>query len=251
VDFAVCSDNGMVEVLRNDMDLEAANMIRILEQAWPRSCSEIRWGLWGSAQWDDTGRMVFAVTSTTGHTQVFQYDGDSDFDQVWSNEAADSGALGIGWGDWNNDGYLDLAITNDSSQDRVFENRADDGERTLALAWTSDSDEVSLDATWLDLNSDGFFDLFVVVDGDDYWALNVAGEGDTRDLEEAGTNDVDSFFLAPADYDLDGDLDLVMTGGTENSWIYRNEGGTLETATMIGRSYVASHHVAWGDCGFE
>jgi len=78
------------------------------------------------------------------------------FSPGWS-APFESKAMDVAWGDWDNDGDLDFALSNYESPNRVFENVAG----TFALAWTAALAEKTNALAWGDWDGDGDLDLAV------------------------------------------------------------------------------------------
>ncbi len=67
-----------------------------------------------------------------------------------------SAVTSCAWGDYDNDGLLDLIVVNNGGANQLYHN---DGNGTFSQAWTGSTG--GLDATWLDYDHDGCLDLFV------------------------------------------------------------------------------------------
>ncbi|MDB6110778.1 MAG: hypothetical protein JWR69_2528 [Pedosphaera sp.] len=142
----------------------------------------------------------------------------------------------IAWGDYDNDGSLDLILRNS-----VYHNN---GGGVFVLA-TNISAPVEGSANWGDFDADGDLDLLVT------------GSNAARILRnQAGTNftDIVAGLVAPSsfgasawgDFDNDGDLDAVVAGSSATR-IYRNNGNGTFTDITAGLPAVGNGAVAWGD----
>jgi hypothetical protein len=143
--------------------------------------------------------------------------------------------------DYDNDGDLDIFIVNASQgtgtgQSRLYRN--DGG--TFTDATLGDLADHSCDysgcATWGDFDNDGFIDLFIAnfdLATSDYLYHNNGDGSFTRVTEGPIVENYDGTWGAAwADYDNDGDLDLITVGGWDvfnpltpvSPRLYRNEG---------------------------
>jgi len=128
---------------------------------------------------------------------------------------------GIAAGDINNDGYVDLYFTSNSSQDKLYLNQGDFTFKDITLAaGIADSDGFHTGVTMVDVTNDGNLDIYVSRGGwkDDnnkFANLLYINNGDLTFSERAaelGLADANrtiqaSFF----DYDKDNDLDVYIS----------------------------------------
>ncbi len=178
------------------------------------------------------------------------------------------------WGDYDDDGDLDLFVANELDQDnRLYRNElVETGSATFvevvdAGSLTSDGG-ASFGASWADIDNDGDLDLFVVNSSGqpDFLYRNELAETGTatftRVLDEAPAQDTDwGVSCAFGDVDNDGDLDLFVTNGfssgsviPRNNALYENDGQGSFTAmtsdptvTDTGWSYGAAFADPDGD----
>jgi hypothetical protein len=141
------------------------------------------------------------------------------------------------WGDFNNDGYLDIAATEvDGEVSRlvIYQN---DGNKNFFKADIGSLQGLNNDClnnagemAWGDYNCDGFLDLLIVgqhtgYTGDGIVLLfkNNQGKSFTR-IKIDGKKYISKIFTNWGDYDNDGDLDILLYG--EASWENRSSGRT-------------------------
>ena len=161
----------------------------------------------------------------------------------------------VAWGDYNNDGYLDILLTGETSTDFISRIYLNNGDNTFteqtAISLTGIRDG---SVAWGDYDNDG--DLDILLTGwftGSYLARIYRNNGDNTFTEQSDISltGVSGSSAAWADYDNDGDLDLLVTGSGSlglSPRIYRNNGDN-SFAEEIGISLpgVASGSVAWGD----
>ena len=175
-----------------------------------------------------------------------------------------TGYLGMGqaWGDYNNDGWVDLYLTGGRLSNTLYHNNQDG---TFSIS--KYSDEVSLPdswtggAVWADYDNDGFKDLYVLAHGANVLFHNEQGQGFRDVTETAGVGDDRRGYTATwGDYDQDGYLDLFVANWAcipecnpadltrANDRLYHNEGDgsfrdvshLLSTAKLQGSAFSAS-----------
>lgn len=134
---------------------------------------------------------------------------------------------GVGFIDYDNDGWLDVYLVNGSTLEAVREGRPAPGNRLFRNngdgAFTDVTGEAGVgDGGWGmgvcigDVNNDGWDDIYVTNIGANVLYLN-NGDGTFRDFSrESGTDDPSwSSSAAFADYDGDGNLDLYVSNYVE------------------------------------
>ncbi len=133
---------------------------------------------------------------------------------IWDPEETRRGYLAVGqaWGDYDNDGHVDLYLTGNLDPNVLLRNQGDGSFRPapfaeqLALAQLP-----SGGALWADYDNDGWRDLLVLNDGPNVLWRNLAGAGFADVTADAGiAGAAKSSSAAWADYDSDGWLDLYV-----------------------------------------
>ena len=155
---------------------------------------------------------------------------------------------GAVWGDYDNDGDLDLYLAQaDGMPNRLFQNYGDGtfGDVTAGPLGGADS---TYGVSWVDYDRDGDLDLYVVNWGtankllrnDAGWFTDVT----TPPLNDAGQTEC----AAWGDYDNDGDQDVYITKNGANK-LCRNDGGGVFTDVTSGPLGNAnfSQGASWGD----
>lgn len=136
------------------------------------------------------------------------------------------------WVDVDNDGDLDLYVTNENNEPENLYRNDGDGvfEKMNGLIITSTGFN-TMSSSWADIDNDGDLDLFLANDGSKNQLFK--NEGDfvfsrvlTTDISTPASK---SFSSAWGDIDNDGDLDLFVTNAFQNgvrlkNWLYLNDG---------------------------
>jgi len=256
LDLAVSLKGGEIRLYRND-DGVFTNIGTQL--GLPTKDGEYRgldWGDYDGDGWVD----LFAGSSLPDKpSMLFHNDGGKGFTDV-------APALGLtlpgrssrqnNWIDYDNDGDLDLYVTDRIGTNKLFHN--DGGKFVQVFVDGGPTVKKStVGACWFDYDRDGWLDLFLANQSGQTDSLfhNDGGKGFTdvaptlgmdmagRDKTEGGVG------CAVGDYDNDGNLDLFVPNyGTNVLW--RNKGdGTFQNVSATAGVAVENHAVgaAWGD----
>jgi enediyne biosynthesis protein E4 len=164
---------------------------------------------------------------------LFHNNGDGTFTDV-SNASRIAASLGKAWGvvatDLNNDGLLDLFVSNDTSPNFIFMNRGkgrfEENGTYAGVAYSADGrarSGMGLDSA--DFNQDGWLDLFVANIDLERFSIYQNNHDETYD-DQAGptgigmaTRLMSGWGLKFFDYDNDGDLDLFLANGNPDDLI--------------------------------
>ncbi len=205
------------------------------------------WPVW--ADYDNDGYLDLFVSSFFhGPDRLYRNLGDGSFSRVILDPEENIVNHSACWGDLDNDGFVDLFVANTANQVNYFYRNNGDGSLTGGPAPELGGSAVSHLSQWTDYDMDRDVDLLVAqVDmhfRNDKGVL-VRGEGSPYDR---GTfEDID---IASADYDNDGDLDLVVVGMLGNR-LYTNDGAGNFTEVLDDAIQGAGIHTsscaAWGD----
>jgi uncharacterized repeat protein (TIGR01451 family) len=186
--------------------------------------------------WRNDDRGVFTEITTATLTGVYESD--------------------VAWGDYDNDGDLDVLLAGDDGSDFVTELRRNDGGGTFTEIATSFTGVGGASVAWGDYDDDGDLDVLLAGgDGSDtvteLWR-NDGGDSFSQ-VATAGLTGVLYGDVAWGDYDDDGDLDILLAGHNDDvsgpvTELWRNDGGggftEIATATL---SSVYFSDAVWGD----
>ncbi|MGH1560861.1 FG-GAP repeat domain-containing protein [Caulobacter segnis] len=238
LDLAVSLKSGEVRLYRNDNGV-LTNIGAVV--GLPTSGKEVRGLSWGD--YDGDGYL-----DLLGGTNVMPIDQNRSF--IWKNEGgkrfvevAEKIGLTIpnrisrqaNWIDYDNDGQVDLYVSNRAGPNQLFHNQGGVFSQVFADGGVTDG-RPTVGSCWFDYNRDGKLDLFLANqsgatdalwrnDGDKGFtdvAPNLGLNAPGRAKEEGGVG------CAVGDYDNDGNLDLFVAVYGANL-LYRNKGdGTFE-----------------------
>jgi Leucine-rich repeat (LRR) protein len=139
-----------------------------------------------------------------------------------------SESSGSSWGDYDNDGDLDLFVANASSQDNfLYANNGNGTFTELTTGPVVTDGGNSAGSSWGDYDSDGDLDLFVAnTQNQDNFLYANDGDGTfTKVTTGPVVSDGSvSYGSSWGDYDNDGDLDLVVANYNQNNFLYANVG---------------------------
>lgn len=164
------------------------------------------------------------------------------------------------WGDFNDDGILDLFVSNESNQrNDLFYGTGNGNFEKYTSGSIANSTRGSITASWGDIDNDGDLDLFVGNSGFFSGQKNQLFENTGTGFSEISNSVLSSeskcsFGSAFGDFDNDGDLDLAVANGFCNSAmandLYENQGdGSFKKVSelLVSNDNTCSFGIAWGD----
>ncbi|MFC1547220.1 FG-GAP-like repeat-containing protein, partial [Candidatus Neomarinimicrobiota bacterium] len=215
-----------------------------------------RGAAWGDI--DNDGDLDLFVANTYENNFLYTNNGDGSYTKVTSGPVVTDGATSVGgaWGDYDNDGYLDLFVANCcGGNDNFLYTNNGDGTFTQEtsgplVTGTYGASDIH-GATWGDYDSDGDLDIFIANWGGNYLYDN-NGDG-TFSSASAGPVNTDggySYGGTWGDYDNDGDLDLFVANYSGDNFLYNNNGDgsftRITTGLIVTGGYFALGS-AWED----
>ncbi|HEY2714557.1 MAG TPA: CRTAC1 family protein [Chthoniobacterales bacterium] len=183
VDFADYNNDGYPDIFMSDVEASHANRDKLFknngdgtftdvtDEAGIQPLTEGRSAVWGDFNNDgNLDLFVSRGTDVAVKQTLYKNNGDGTFTDV--TDAAGLGALSnnraAGWGDFDNDGYLDLYVVNSGTDpdgkgpNYLYQNKRDGTFKDVAARAGVQAMAVSRGrgASWGDYDNDGFLDIF-------------------------------------------------------------------------------------------
>ena len=187
-------------------------------------------------------------------TAIYRNDGNDTFTDI--NAALPAmAACSVAWGDYDNDGDLDIVMSGSAASEDITRVYRNDGGGIFADIQANLQGVWFTAVTWGDYDNDG--DLDILLTGEVIPDQNISiiyrnDGGDVFTDIHAGLFGAGHGSVAWGDYDSDGDLDILLNGvyGLYHEYtvsrIYRNDGGEVFTDINAGLVDVSGPSV-WGD----
>jgi hypothetical protein len=209
---------------------------------------------------DNDGDLDAFVVTWYGVVNYFYRNNGATFTRVAD---AVTGSIGTysetaAWGDYDNDGFVDVYITNSDGDKRnmLYRNKGDDSfERITAGAWVTEAD-LSRCVNWVDYDNDGDSDLFVTNESNqanDLFRNDDNGSFTKIAAAPLTTSLRGSMSASWGDVDNDGDFDVVVANAgyfqTQNNQLFLNSNGnfTEMTSGQLVTDGGCSYGSAFGD----
>ena len=200
------------------------------------------------ADYDNDGDLDFYVANDSNPNILFRNNGKGKFlntnvTEYRSHTGDTRSGMGVAWGDYDNDGDLDLHVSNWQDENSVLYRNNGNGTFTDVSATTKVFDVTVGKTCWgtefLDYDNDGYLDLFIACGHIDPAPNENPGQADillrnngdrtfTDVSEMTGISQLTpkvSRSVACGDYDDDGDIDIFIGNNGDTPYLLRNDGG--------------------------
>jgi hypothetical protein len=206
----------------------------------------------------DTGPTVVATVTTESSLEGVGVNTVSVIQDGALFSEVDAGLTGVwassvAWGDYDNDGRLDILLTGGTYTPPVAKIYHNNGNGTFTDIGAGLRGVDFSSVAWGDYDNDGRLDILLTGEGG--YSTFIAkvyhnnGDGTFTDINAGLPGVVDSS-VAWGDYDNDGRLDILLTGSAASGYIakvYHNNGDGTFTDIGAGLTGVYASSVAWGD----
>ena len=202
-----------------------------------------------AADYDNDDDLDIYIANDSDQNILYRNDGEMTFTNTnQPNARSRTGdirsGMGIAWGDYDNDGALDLFVTNWLDENNVLYRNNGDGTFTDVSAKSGVFESGLGKTCWgtvlFDMDNDTDLDMFFSAGhidpatwenhGQQDVLMQNNGDGTFTDIsEQAGLRQFESpgvgRGVAAADYDADGDVDLFIVNSGEKPLLLQNNGG--------------------------
>ena len=204
---------------------------------------------------DNDGDNDLFVTSNTNGNRLFENVGSNTFNDITINSgisAINMNTFGASWGDYNNDGYLDVFISNRATTpgNKLYKNNGNNTFDDVSLSVGIDEiGHQSLCSAFFDFNNDGFQDIYI--SNDKVNNANILyknnGDGTFSDVSVSSGTDVhlDAMTVTIDDFNNDSWMDIYVTNTITGNVLLRNNGDETFTDIAI-PSGTEFNSVGWG-----
>ena len=260
-------------LLRNNKDGTFTDVTRQSGLASPATATQ-------TASWADfdlDGHVDLFVGNEFSPSQLFRNKGDGTFVDVAHSAGVDRTAFtkGVVWGDYDNDRFPDLYVSNYAEENFFYRNNSDGTFTDVARKLGVEKPAYSFPVWFMDYDNDGRLDLFVsgyvqsmadiargylgqTLKGETFKVYRNAGESGMEDVTRAVgmARNILTMGCNFGDIDNDGYLDFYLGTGAPSygaltpNMLFRNDAGrTFVDVTSSSRSghLQKGHGIAFGD----
>lgn len=211
---------------------------------------------------DNDGDNDLFVARIDASNKLYQNNGSFQFTDITNASGLSTNnevTYGATFGDYNNDGYLDLFVSNKDDNfvipNKLYKNNGNGTFTDVSVqAGISSVGHLSFCATFFDYNNDNNMDIYI--SNDRYANKNILyknnGDGTFSDVSDSSGAGVAANAMSTtiADFNADGYFDIYVTNTVEGNFLLKNNGdGTFsDVAQSTGTVF---NTISWGALFFD
>ncbi len=218
------------------------------------------------SDYDNDSDLDAYITTWYGEVNLFFENNSGSFTRITAGSLATEGSFSesCSWGDYDNDGHLDLYVANSGDvnstgpqRNSLYHNNGDKTFTKITTGAIVTDLKYSRGANWVDYDDDGDLDMFVANEENQTNDLyrNLLKESGTANFDKVAAGNIvtdvaSSWSGSWGDYDNDGDLDLFVANWGQNDFLYRNDRNgafTKITSGILVNDGGFSACSGWGD----
>ncbi|MEY2829009.1 MAG: hypothetical protein RIQ33_867 [Bacteroidota bacterium] len=217
------------------------------------------------ADYDNDGYQDLFIPSNNPlrKNALYHNDGNNHFTKITTGIIVNEGGYSVAscWGDYNNDGLLDLLVSNTTGlSNYLYKNLGKGNFQKITTGIVVNDATASHGCSFADIDNDGDLDIFITADagGNRLYVNNGNGTFTKNTSEKIVTMLGKAFGHSWSDYDKDGFLDLfVNTHSNQRDYLFHNNAtngnhwisikliGTVSNKSAIGARVRVKTNGAW------
>ena len=249
-DISITTANGLQpQFYKNNSGTFTADFLNLPNLNY--QTKQINW-----VDFDNDGDKDLFITSDTNGNRLLENDGSFNFSDITISAGlpnANMFTFGSSWGDINNDGYLDIYVSNRDitgvNSNKLYKNNGNATFSDISISAGVDLVSLSFCSAFLDYNNDGYQDIYI--SNDKTYTTNVLyknnGDETFDDVSQISETDIaiDAMSVTVEDFNSDGWVDMYITNGPQGNVFLKNNGdGTfVDIAETSGTLF---NSLGWG-----
>ncbi len=220
-------------------NLGGGNFSRVTSGALVQEIANNHAAAWADYDNDGDGD-VFISRNAGQNNALFRNNGAGGFDKITTGDVVNNGgsSLGASWGDYDNDGDLDLFVANAVNENNfLYRNEGESIFTRVVSGPVATDGGASFGSSWSDVDNDGDLDLFVANLSQPHFLYLNQGDGTFSKVTNSAliANNNEAHGCTWGDYDRDGDEEVFIANGfntNENDALFSNDGNLNNWITI-------------------